>query len=138
MAKSNLLGLGIGFGILGLLLVGSAYLAFTDAFETFEDTEWDTADNCALDAEIFRCWIPMPSNDLGCFSCLFGILVVALAVGILFSGSIFGVVGATLDVSNDEGNELVTLPPPDSSEETIVVADEFAELESELVSFEFE
>ena len=138
MAKSNLLGLGIGFGILGLLLVGSAYLAFTNAFETYGDAEWETADNCALNEEIFRCWIPVPSNDLGCFSCLLGLLIVALIGGFWFSGSIFGVVGATLDVSNVEDNELVTLPPPDSSEETIVVADEFAELESELVSFEFE
>ena len=45
MAQSNLLRLGIGLGVLGLLLVGSAYLAFTDAFETYEDTEWESADD---------------------------------------------------------------------------------------------
>ena len=43
MADSNLLGWGVGFGLIGLLLVGGAYLAFTDAFETFEDTGWDSA-----------------------------------------------------------------------------------------------
>ena len=46
MADSNLLGWGVGFGLIGLLLVGGAYLAFTDAFETFEDTEWGSAGSC--------------------------------------------------------------------------------------------
>tara|TARA_B100001029_G_C14726359_1_gene267908 strand:- start:99 stop:506 length:408 start_codon:yes stop_codon:yes gene_type:complete len=135
MAQSNLLRLGVGLGVLGLLLVGSAYLAFTDAFETYEDTEWESADDCPLTHEIFWCWIPIPSNDLGCFSCLFGIFVVVLAVGILFYGSIFGVVGATLDVSNTEVG-VVSLPPPDPPAKPDVVDDEFAALERELDEIE--
>ena len=135
MAKSNLLRLGVGLGVLGLLLVGGAYLAFTDAFETYEDTEWESADDCALTHEIFWCWIPIPSNDLGCFSCLFGIFMVVLVVGSLFYGSIFGVVGATLNVPDTEEMEYV-LPPPDPPEKGEVVTDEFAELESELESLD--
>ena len=135
MAQSNLLRLGIGLGVLGLLLVGSAYLAFTEAFETYEDTEWDSAGSCDDLEDLFWCWIPMPSSDLGCFSCIFGIFVFALAVGILFSGSIFGVVGATLEVSNTEGGG-VTLPPPDPPVKPDVVVDEFAELECELEEIE--
>ena len=135
MAQSNLLRLGIGLGVLGLLLVGSAYLAFTDAFETYEDTEWESADDCPLTHEIFWCWIPIPSSNLGCFSCLFGIFVVVLAVGILFYGSIFGVGGATLDVSKTEYGG-VSLPPPDPPAKPDVVEDEFAALERELEEIE--
>ena len=135
MAQSSLLRLGIGLGVLGLLLVGSAYLAFTDAFETYEDTEWESADDCSLNHEIFWCWIPIPSNDLGCFSCLFGIFVVVLAVGIVFYGSIFGVVGATLDVSNTEVG-VVSLPPPDPPTKPDAGEDEFAAIERELGEIE--
>ena len=135
MAQSNLLRLGVGLGVLGLLLVGSAYLAFTDAFETYEDTEWGSAGSCDDLVDLVWCWIPIPSSDLGCFSCLFGIFVVVLAVGILFYGSIFGVVGATLDVSNTEVG-VVSLPPPDPPAKPDAGGDEFAAIERELEEIE--
>ena len=135
MADSKLLGWGVGFGVIGLVLVGGAYLAFTDAFETFEDTEWDSAGSCKNLVDLAWCWIPIPSGDLGCFSCLFGIFLLLLVVGSLFYGSIFGVVGATLNVPDTEEMEYV-LPPPDPPEKGEVVTDEFAELESELESLD--
>ena len=133
MADSNLLGWGVGFGLIGLLLVGGAYLAFTDAFETFEDTEWDSAGSCENLVDLAWCWIPVPYGDLGCFSCLFGIFLLILVVGSFFYGSIFGVVGATLNVPDTEHLGSV-LPPPDPSEKGGFESDEFAELESELDS----
>ena len=133
MADSNLLGWGVGFGLIGLLLVGGAYLAFTDAFETFEDTGWDSAGSCENLVDLAWCWIPVPSGDLGCFSCLLGIFLLILVVGSFFYGSIFGVVGATLNGSDTE--ELGSIqPPPDPPEKEGVEDDEFAELESELDS----
>ena len=135
MADSKLLGWGVGFGVVGLLLVGGAYLAFTDAFETFEDAGWDSAGSCENLVDLVWCWIPVPSGDLGCFSCLFGIFLLILVVGSLFYGSIFGVVGATLNVSDTEEMRSV-LPPPDPPEKGEVVTDEFAELESELESLD--
>jgi hypothetical protein len=135
MVDSKLLGWGVGFGVIGLLFVGGAYLAFTDAFETFEDTGWDSAGSCENLVDLAWCWIPVPSGDLGCFSCLFGIFLLILVVGSFFYGSIFGVVGATLNVSDTEELGYV-LPPPDPPEKVGVVSDEFAELESELESLD--
>ena len=135
MAKNSLVMLGVVLGILGLLLIGGAYLAFTDAAETYEDTEWVSAGSCENLVDLVWCWIPIPSSDLGFSSCIYGIFVVALAIGILFSGSIFGVVGATLDVSNTEDG-VAPLPPPDPPAKPDVVDDEFAEIERELDSLE--
>ena len=59
--------------------------------------------------------------------------MVVLVVGILFYGSIFGVVGATLNVSNTEVG-VVSLSPPKPPGDLVV--DEFADLELELEDFE--
>ncbi len=57
--------------------------------------------------------------------------MVVLVVGILFYGSIFGVVGAILNVSNTEVG-VVSLPPPDPPAKQDAGVDEFAALELEL------
>ena len=133
MAKNSLVTLGVVLGVLGLLLIGGAYFAFTDAAETYEDTEWGSAGSCDDLEDLLWCWVPIPSSDLGCFSCLFGIFVVALVVPIVVFGIVSGTVGATLQTP-EQVVVVAPLPPP--APPVSVVGDEFADLERELDSLE--
>ena len=73
MAKNGLVILGVVLGVLGLLMIGQAYLAFSDASESLEE------DTIVADCEGWSCWV-MPTGDFGLVSCLFGIMLWAAFV----------------------------------------------------------
>ena len=130
MANSNLIVLSIGLGIVGLLMIGGAYLSFSDAFESFEEDEVDCS---SIE------WYPemkggcSPTGDFGCCSCLFGLVLVGLVVGSLVSGTVTGVVGATLETPDVV---VVGAPLPPPAPPVGMVKDEFGDLERELESLE--
>ena len=93
MVKSNLVTLGIVLGILGLLLIGGAYLSFSQASESFDESMENSDAGC--ESFFGFCWF-LPGGSFGCGFCLLGILLGFLTMGFLFSGSIFAIVGATL------------------------------------------
>ncbi len=128
MAKSTLVTLGVVLGTIGLLMVGGAYLAFSDASESFEEDDVDVT------CETFFgfCWLTgLPSGDLGCGSCLIGILLVILVVPILFGGLLSGLVG----VWSVPEQVVVRQPLPPPAKPGVVI-DEFAELELDLEELE--
>ena len=126
MAKNSLVILGVVLGILGLSLIGQAYLAFSNASESLEE------DTIVGDCEGWSCWV-MPTGDFGFCSCLLGILLVVLIVPIVVFGIVSGTVGATLE-SPTTVVMRVSLPPP--APPAGIVRDEFADLERELDSLE--
>ena len=129
MAEKGLVILGVVLGILGLLLIGRAYLAFSDASESLEE---DTiVGDCEIDTSLF-CWV-MPTGDFGLCSCLFGILLVAVFVPVVIFGIVSGTVGATLHTP-EQVVVVAPLSPP--APPVGVVGDEFADLERELDSLE--
>ncbi len=130
MARSNLVTLGVVLGTVGLLMIGGAFLAFSGASESFDESVENSDAGCELHYVGF-CWFN-PGGTFGCGFCLLGILLVILVVPIVFSGFLSGVVGL---LSVPEQVIVVTpLPPP--APPTILVKDEFADLESELDSLE--
>ena len=129
MVKSNLVTLGVVLGTIGLLLIGGAYLAFTDASESFDESLDDSDAGCIWGI----CWF-LPGGSFGCGSCMLGILLVILVVPILFGGFLSGLVGIW---SVPERVVVVApLPPPEPPAKPDVVDDEFAEIERELDSLE--
>ena len=130
MAKSNLVTLGVVLGVLGLLLIGGAFLAFSEASESFDESVDNTEGGCELHY-VGLCWFS-PGGTFGCGFCLLGILLVILVVPIVFSGFLSGVVG--LLSAPEQVVVVAPLPPP--APPTSVGEDEFADLESELSSLE--
>ncbi|MEE3310192.1 MAG: hypothetical protein VX230_01725 [Candidatus Thermoplasmatota archaeon] len=130
MVKSNLVTLGIVLGILGLLLIGGAYLSFSQASESFDESMENSDAGC--ESFFGFCWF-LPGGSFGCGFCLLGILLVFLTVGFLFSGSIFAIVGATLQTPD---SVIVVEPLPPPAPPVGMVEDEFANLERELDSLE--
>ena len=126
MAKNSLVILGVVLGILGLLMIGQAYLAFSDVSESLEE------DTIVADCEGWSCWV-MPTGDFGFYSCLIGILLVVVFVPIVIFGIVSGTVGATLQPPTTVEMR-APLPPP--APPAGVVRDEFADLERELDSLE--
>ena len=130
MVKSNLVTLGIVLGILGLLLIGGAYLSFSQASESFDESMENSDAGC--ESFFGFCWF-LPGGSFGCGFCLLGILLGFLTVGFLFSGSIFAIVGATLQTPD---SVIVVEPLPPPAPPVGMVEDEFANLERELDSLE--
>ena len=130
MVKSNLVTLGIVLGILGLLLIGGAYLSFSQASESFDESMENSDAGC--ESFFGFCWF-LPGGSFGCGFCLLGILLGFLTVGFLFSGSIFAIVGATLQTPN---SVRVVEPVPPPAPPVGMVEDEFADLERDLDSLE--
>ena len=129
MAKNSLVILGVVLGILGLLMIGQAYLAFSDASESLEE---DTiVGDCETDSGLF-CWV-MPTGDFGLCSCLFGILLVAVFVPVVIFGIVSGTVGATLQSPT---TVVMRNPLPPPAPPVGMVEDEFGDLERELDSLE--
>ena len=126
MAKNSLVILGVVLGILGLLMIGQAYLAFSDASESLEE------DTIVADCEGWSCWV-MPTGDFGLCSCLFGILLVAVFVPIVIFGIVSGTVGATLQSPT---TVVMRNPLPPPAPPVGMVEDEFGDLERELDSLE--
>ena len=131
MVKSNLVTLGVVLGILGLLLIGGAYLFFSQASESFDESMENSDSGC--ESFFGFCWF-IPNGSFGCGSCMLGILLVILVVPILFGGFLSGLVGIW---SVPERVVVVApLPPPEPPAKPGVVDDEFAEIERELDSLE--
>ncbi len=130
MVKSNLVTLGIVLGILGLLLIGGAYLSFSQASESFDESMENSDAGC--ESFFGFCWF-LPGGSFGCGFCLLGILLGFLTVGFLFSGSIFAIVGATLQTPD---SVIVVEPLPPPAPPVGMVEDEFADLERDLDSLE--
>ena len=130
MVKSNLVTLGIVLGILGLLLIGGAYLSFSQASESFDESMENSDAGC--ESFFGFCWF-LPGGSFGCGFCLLGILLGFLTVGFLFSGSIFAIVGATLQTPD---SVIVVEPLPPPAPPVGMVEVEFANLERELDSLE--
>ena len=130
MVKSNLVTLGIVLGILGLLLIGGAYLSFSQASESFDESMENSDAGC--ESFFGFCWF-LPGGSFGCGFCLLGILLGFLTMGFLFSGSIFAIVGATLQTPN---SVIVVEPLPPPAPPVGMVEDEFADLERDLDSLE--
>ena len=130
MVKSNLVTLGIVLGILGLLLIGGAYLSFSQASESFDESMENSDAGC--ESFFGFCWF-LPGGSFGCGFCLLGILLGFLTMGFLFSGSIFAIVGATLQTPD---SVIVVEPLPPPAPPVGMVEDEFAVLERELDSLE--
>ena len=126
MAKNGLVILGVVLGVLGLLMIGRAYLAFSDASESLED------DTIVANCEGWSCWV-VPTGDFGLCSCLFGILLVAVFVPVVIFGIVSGAVGATLHTPEQV---VVVAPVSPPAPPVGVVGDEFADLERELDSLE--
>ena len=130
MVKSNLVTLGIVLGILGLLLIGGAYLSFSQASDSFDESMENSDAGC--ESFFGFCWF-LPGGSFGCGFCLLGILLGFLTMGFLFSGSIFAIVGATLQTPD---SVIVVEPLPPPAPPVGMVEDEFADLERELDSLE--
>ena len=130
MVKSNLVTLGIVLGILGLLLIGGAYLSFSQASESFDESMENSDAGC--ESFFGFCWF-IPNGSFGCGFCLLGILLGFLTMGFLFSGSIFAIVGATLQTPD---SVIVVEPLPPPAPPVGMVEDEFADLERDLDSLE--
>ena len=130
MAKSNLVTLGVVLGTVGLLMIGGAFLAFSEASESFDESVDNSEAGCELHYVGF-CWFS-PGGTFGCGFCLFGILLVILVVPIVFSGFLSGVVGL-LSVPEQV---IVVAPMPPPAPPTSIIVDEFADLESELDSLD--
>tara|TARA_B100001750_G_scaffold172802_1_gene141046 strand:- start:210 stop:605 length:396 start_codon:yes stop_codon:yes gene_type:complete len=130
VVKSNLVTLGIVLGILGLLLIGGAYLSFSQASESFDESMENSDAGC--ESFFGFCWF-LPGGSFGCGFCLLGILLGFLTVGFLFSGSIFAIVGATLQTPD---SVIVVEPLPPPAPPVGMVEDEFADLERDLDSLE--
>ena len=129
MVKSNLVTLGIVLGILGLLLIGGAYLSFSQASESFDESMENSDAGC--ESFFGFCWF-LPGGSFGCGFCLLGILLVFLVVPIMVFGFVSGVVGVTS--MPEQVVMRVPLPPP--APLVGKVEDEFADLERELGSLE--
>ncbi len=130
MAKSNLVTLGVVLGILGLLLIGGAYISFSKASESFDESMENSDAGC--ESFFGFCWF-IPNGSFGCGFCLLGILLGFLTMGFLFSGSIFAIVGATLQTPD---SVIVVEPLPPPAPPVGMVKDEFGDLERELESLE--
>ena len=125
MVKRNLVKLSVILSSICLLLIGGAYLAFTDASKSFDESMDDSEAGC--ESFFGFCWF-LPSGSFGCGSCLLGILFVGLAVPIMFGGVWSGLVGL-----RSVPDQVVVVPPLSQPVPAVnLVADEFAELECEL------
>ena len=131
MVKSNLVTLGIVLGILGLLLIGGAYLSFSQASESFDESMENSDAGC--ESFFGFCWF-LPGGSFGCGFCLLGIFLVGLVVPIMFGGFLSGLVG--IWSVPEQVVVVAPLPPPDPPAKPDVVDDEFAALERELEEIE--
>ena len=131
MVKSNLVTLGIVLGILGLLLIGGAYLSFSQASESFDESMENSDAGC--ESFFGFCWF-LPGGSFGCGFCLLGIFLVGLVVPIMFGGFLSGLVG--IWSVPEQVVVVAPLPPPDPPAKPDVVEDEFAALERELEEIE--
>ena len=127
MVKNSLVTLGVVLGVLGLLLIGGAYLSFSQASESFDESMDDSDAGC--ESFFGFCWF-IPNGSFGCGFCLLGILLVFLVVPIMVFGFVSGVVGVTS--MPEQVVMRAPLPPPVPLVEK--VEDEFADLERELDS----
>ena len=84
MAKSNLVTLGVVLGTVGFLMIGGAFLAFSEASESFDESVENSEAGCELHYVGF-CWFN-PGGTFGCGFCLLGIFLVGLVVPIGFGG----------------------------------------------------
>jgi len=130
VAKSNLVTLGVVLGTVGLLMVGGAFLAFSEASESFDESVDNSEAGCELHY-VGLCWFS-PGGTFGCGFCLLGILLVIFVVPIVFSGFLSGVVG----LLSAPGQVIVVAPLPPPAPPTSMVEDEFAALERELDEIE--
>ena len=131
MVKSNLVTLGIVLGILGLLLIGGAYLSFSQASESFDESMENSDAGC--ESFFGFCWF-LPGGSFGCGFCLLGIFLVGLVVPIMFGGFLSGLVG--IWSVPEQVVVVAPLPPRDPPAKPDVVEDEFAALERELEEIE--
>ena len=127
MVKSNLVTLGVVLGILGLLLIGGAYLSFSQASESFDESVENSDAGC--ESFFGFCWF-IPNGSFGCGFCLLGILLVFLVVPIMVFGFVSGVVG----VSSMPEQVVMRVPLAPPAPPVGMVEDEFGDLERELDS----
>ena len=125
MVKRNLVKLSVILSSIGLLLIGGAYLAFTDASKSFNESMEDSEAGC--ESFFGFCWF-LPSGSFGCGSCLLGILLVGLVVPIMFGGVWSGLVG----LWSVPDQVVVVAPLSQPAPPVNLVVNEFAELEREL------
>ena len=131
MVKSNLVTLGIVLGILGLLLIGGAYLSFSQASESFDESMENSDAGC--ESFFGFCWF-LPGGSFGCGFCLLGIFLVGLVVPIMFGGFLSGLVG--IWSVPEQVVVVAPLPPPDPPATPDAGEDEFAAIERELDEIE--
>jgi len=129
VANNSLVTLGIVLGVLGLLLIGGAYLSFSQASESFDESMEDSDAGC--ESFFGFCWF-IPNGSFGCGFCLLGILLVFLVVPIMVFGFVSGVVG----VSSMPEQVVMRVPLPPPAPPVSMVEDEFGDLESELDALE--
>jgi len=129
VANNSLVTLGIVLGVLGLLLIGGAYLSFSQASESFDESMEDSDAGC--ESFFGFCWF-IPNGSFGCGFCLLGILLVFLVVPIMVFGFVSGVVG----VSSMPEQVVMRVPLPPPAPPVGMVKDEFGDLERELESLE--